>query len=609
MPIINPQVNPTVETNTPDEKRQRGTGFTNINRVLGANVGAGQQMAGRIGGALQQQGQRVQQNLGQAQQQFQTGFQQARQGGLANVQAGSALAKQPGESDEAYEQRVSAQNNIDYNKIGENVRNAQYKGPMGLQNVQQLGAQAGAVQQLGDLSKTGLGQRILTRQYVAQPGRYTAGQNALDQLLISQSPEAQKQIQNARMGVANLGQNVVNAALAAKSGAEGTALGIQEAKQKAFEDIGKSVQGIQTRGQTQTEDFNKKIARMQQLLTGVDASGNELKASDITDADRALLDQMSQYGLDNVDLYMGRGNANEAEVQSVLQQIASGVSPNAAGTLNYTDPQKQALINLAQLTPGETDEAALLKKLQENQFDKSVFKRNEQEAVSGLNESYGYDKQTADILREMANKTKGFEDIYTRENEQKRDLELAKARDFLNKLDPKDPQYNTKVEYGKRLINEINAGFENAQQALLEGRGPGALTIADIFRQGNFSMNGPAPLTPDQQAYQSFLQQSGVNMGGFRNKIDIDEDARLRGVYDPYNQYGWLAFGDRSADIDYGGSDSVDPRFRGLGLTGTGGRGSGGIRTSRDFEAAANKALGEKQALKDYVLNRILGRT
>ena len=44
--LLNPQIN--VVKNVQDKQKQKGTGFSNINRIIGANVGAGGQMGSRI---------------------------------------------------------------------------------------------------------------------------------------------------------------------------------------------------------------------------------------------------------------------------------------------------------------------------------------------------------------------------------------------------------------------------------------------------------------------------------------------------------------------------------------------------------------------------------
>ena len=47
--FIPPSQQPQNKQNT---RRERGTGFTNLNRILGANVGAGEQIGGAIGGIV-----------------------------------------------------------------------------------------------------------------------------------------------------------------------------------------------------------------------------------------------------------------------------------------------------------------------------------------------------------------------------------------------------------------------------------------------------------------------------------------------------------------------------------------------------------------------------
>lgn len=314
--IINPTVQPNVQSNQPFQPRQRGTGFTNIKRVLGANVGAGQQLSNRIGGAITSQAQRVRQNLGQQQQQFQTGFQKSRQEALANIASATSLTKQPGESDEQYEARLAAQA-PDYTQIGQNLRTAEYAGPTGFQNPNLLLSQAQTAGKIGSFARSGLGQGILARQYGAGRGTYTTGQNILDQMFLSQDPNAQRAIQEARQSTVGLGQTVQGAAAAAEETARATQEGVEQAKAQAAQDIQNSLGGIAARGTEAASQFYADRDRFNQLMTATkstdtagntvykDSAGNILS---LTDRDYQLIDNPSQFGLDASNITVGAQN-------------------------------------------------------------------------------------------------------------------------------------------------------------------------------------------------------------------------------------------------------------------------------------------------------------
>lgn len=350
--IINPTVQPNVQSNQPFQPRQRGTGFTNIKRVLGANVGAGQQLAGRIGGAITGQAQRVRQNLGQQQQQFQTGFQKSRQEALANIASATSLTKQPGESDEQYEARLAAQA-PDYTQIGQNLRTAEYAGPTGFQNPNLLLSQAQTAGKIGSFARSGLGQGILARQYGAGRGTYTTGQNILDQMFLSQDPNAQRAIQQARQSTVGLGQTVQGAAAAAEETARATQEGVEQAKVQAAQDIQRSLGGIAARGTEAANQFYADRDRFNQLMTATkstdtagnpvykDSAGNILS---LTDRDYQLIDNPSQFGLDASNIIVGAQN-QQTQAQANARREAW-----AADQSRYLSPRNDIRLTYDQIS-------------------------------------------------------------------------------------------------------------------------------------------------------------------------------------------------------------------------------------------------------------------
>lgn len=352
--IINPAGQPNVQANQPFQPRQRGTGFTNIKRVLGANIGAGQQLAGRIGTGITGQANRVRQNLAKQQEQFQTGFEQSRKESLANIGSATQLTKQPGESDEQYESRMAAQT-PDYTQIGQNLRSAEYTGPTGFQNPNLLLAQAQTAGRLGSFSRSGLGQGILARQYGAGRGNYTSGQNILDQMFLSQDPNAQKTIQQARQNVVGLSEGVQGATAAAEETAEATRLGVEQAKVQALQDIQNSLGNVVGRGTESARQFYADRDRFNQLMTATkstdsngnpvykDSSGNEIT---LTDRDYQLIDNPSQFGLDASNIIVGAQNQQtEQQAQARRDAWAAEAMPAPIRGRTFTYDQMVKIAN------------------------------------------------------------------------------------------------------------------------------------------------------------------------------------------------------------------------------------------------------------------------
>jgi len=385
------------ETNQPLQKRQAGTGFTNINRILGANVGAGQKLAGRISGSIEEQSDRVRKELDKAREKFQTGFQQARQGAQASISAGESLAKQPGENDEDYEKRIAEQSS-NFEKIGQGIKSASYTGPTGFENPNVLLSQAQKAGKLGTFTRSGLGQGILARQYGATKGAaYGTGQNILDQMFLSQDPTAQKSLIDARQNVANLNQEITGATGSAQETAQMAQKAVEANKNLALENIRKSAEGVLTRGSQSAEEFNKQIGDINRLLMGVDEAGNPITS--INPQQQELLNRMSDYGLGNYELYTsGRAGLGQNDLSGLFKQLAAGAVLNPSTAINLSDTQKQALLNLADVQ----GDPSLRKRVMENVFNKNVYKRDIAPELAQLKTAKEQDLKVQDFLNRYA---------------------------------------------------------------------------------------------------------------------------------------------------------------------------------------------------------------
>ncbi len=363
------------------KRRQKGTGFTNIGKILGANVGAGQQMAGKIAQGIQTAGQKVQQNLGQAQQQFKGGFQQATQPALGAFQQAGGMIKRPDESEEDYSKRIAAgakppiqaegqpgtamgnqagnQPNapaVDYSEIGKKVQEAKYTGPKGLENASQLLGSAVSAAQMGGLTTSGEGQQELTKRFVAGRQGYTKGQGALDQMLLSQSPEAQRQFQQARESVSALPEDVLASARSAELQAQGMTKGFDKEKARILGGVQSSINELEERAKEKGQLYSRDASRLAELLkdkskigiTTGDKGGTQFSEKQEA-IDKKLLADMEKFGI-------GGGGTkidflNPEEFISGLQEIANKGTTGISS--KYGDPQKAALQQLARFQQDE----------------------------------------------------------------------------------------------------------------------------------------------------------------------------------------------------------------------------------------------------------------
>lgn len=366
------------------KKRQKGTGFTNIGKITQANVGAGQQMAGKIAQGIQTAGQNAQNKLGQAQQTFKTGFQKATQPVMNTFQQTGGMIKRSDESEEDYAKRIASGQQaqpaqpttqvgvpagnqagtqptaqpaapIDYAEIGKQVKEAQYKGPKDLENTEGLLGGAINAAQIGGMTTSNLGQQQLLKQFVAGKQGYTKGQGSLDAMLMGQSGEGQRQLQQARQSVSSLPQDVIAAAKSAQGQATGMERGIEKEKSRILGGVESSVGELEKRAEEKGKLYTEDATRLANLMKGKFANigykqgdkGTEFSEAQAA-KDKELLRNLDKFGLGgNVDIEA----LDPEEYQKVVDEIANQANTQAIS--KYGDPQKAALEKLARFQQDE----------------------------------------------------------------------------------------------------------------------------------------------------------------------------------------------------------------------------------------------------------------
>lgn len=376
MPIIqpnNPSNQPAEPQSSPIGRREKGTGFTQIQRILGANQGAGDQMGNIIGSGLTSQAGNLSGQLGQAQNQFRTQFDLGKNKAQSDIDLGKNLVQQTGESNDAYAARVAAANanNTNLDTQGTTFANAAYSGPSSIAGADRFGSQARNIGQQGSLAGSGAGQSMLLGGMVAKPGTYTRGQNALDQLLLGQSVQGQQALRQAQAQTSGLARNVGTALSSAENLAKGTSTGIQQQKTQAQMDLTKALgsedtldQGILGRGASAKDAYNAEKDRLQQLLTKRDANQASFPVDNLTDADKALLQRMTDFGINNDYTVDTRNNDL---MQGFLNKISGGLQTQSG--MKLSDNEKQAALNLSDFLKQQDIKTAI----NQNKFGTNKF--------------------------------------------------------------------------------------------------------------------------------------------------------------------------------------------------------------------------------------------
>jgi len=303
--------------------------FTNLQSYL--NVNKDQPLASDLSGKVSDYGNQAQQNLTKSQDTF-------------NQQVQSNTTKyNPELIQNAIKDPTTAANNQDtYNQI-EQQRNAQYKGPQSLNEVQgynpELGQYAaGLVKQTGSEA----GRNALLQQFYNKPG-YSSGQQKLDQLILQNAPNSREQFAQLQQTFGGLPAQYQTAQSQATQSAQQAQQDTQNTQQQAFKQLQDALSGRISNLDTAVTTAQKTAAdRAKQVQT-------DLAAHKVTDPT-----ELAALGLNSLGTVNG-------------QVRLFGVDPS-----QYYIPTAQADINRSTIaTPEQQAQIAALAKL--NQQDNTYL--------------------------------------------------------------------------------------------------------------------------------------------------------------------------------------------------------------------------------------------
>lgn len=353
-------------------KKPQGSGFTNVQRYLGANTGVGQKVGSAVTQNVQNVANKANENVQKTQQNFNqalTPDEQRYSQSQQNVQSAfsdpTKFAQNQQNVDEFGKLR-QGQVGYDPNKLTQQVQGLQTQGGVAdLKNV-------------ANLANTQQGRFQLLQRTIGRPN-YTQGQQKLDQLFLNAPQESgglRKQITSATNPVlSNL--------------------------ESAQENLGQRLQGIERqRAETQSNigqqlgNEQDKTGALGGFVSDVEgrATAENKTRSDLQDTAKKYL--TGQIGLDQVpdELKQVLGNTkrfggDSAVAQGILDKyLTSGMQANKGNITNQADLAKyQALNKLAgtqgtYLSPEDQANAQALD--QRVKFDPTGFNQSRQQAYS-----------------------------------------------------------------------------------------------------------------------------------------------------------------------------------------------------------------------------------
>lgn len=269
MPInpVQPNVqNQPLTTQKKDDKKQVGTGFTNINRVLEAN--RANKLGSSISGNIKQQAGQVRTGIMDQSQEFQKqaganrldteANKQLREQTLGGITGQSGFQDPDAKTVEAFQQ----------------MRGGEYKGPTGLdeQQTSALKRQGADIASLGNLTGTSSGKQTLLQRIVGAP-QYTSGQQKMDSLLLGQSGKdlhsLRRETKNLESGLGAAQTNAANLAQQYKNRAAEFGRETSDLTNKALLGQETNVQSAYNAAKTAAQ---QQYEALQQKLKDVDAS-------------------------------------------------------------------------------------------------------------------------------------------------------------------------------------------------------------------------------------------------------------------------------------------------------------------------------------------------
>lgn len=348
---------------------RKGSGFTNLQRIMQANVG--NRLGQAVGGGIQRAGQQAHSQLGEAENQFKT---QAEQNRLDTPEARERVQNVLGNAENATEGDINA---------FANYRAGQYKGPTDIQNIETIKGQATEAQNLGKAIGTAGGRTGLLQRFAAGPGQYGTGAQRLDELLLGST--GAKNLQAARRSVTGLGQEVSNKQQAAQE------IGKQYINQaRGFgEDVTKRTTEAATAALTPAEQKAKEDNERDAALRA-QAEQEALRAQESGTLSRQALEALGLqagqqlYGTNLGEFigYQGRGVNEAARPEEVMTpeefQKFSNLRKLMGGTLEGYDPTK---VNTYQAGQLNYNKEALQKALSENEGKLGVERQAAKDAA------------------------------------------------------------------------------------------------------------------------------------------------------------------------------------------------------------------------------------
>lgn len=444
-------------------QRPKGSGFTNLNRVIGANQN--NRLGSTIGSNIQGQAQQAKSGINQASQNFQQQAQANQIGGEQDVQKLNTVLQNPVQANE--------QDVKDFSRF----RSGQYQGPQDIANKEQVYGNAQQAEAMGQATGSQLGRQGLLQRYVGN-NQYNQGKQNLDALLLGRT-----------------GGNDLRAARQASQGLSGQA-----------QNQSMTAQNIAAQNQQMAQNFAKQ--------TNEAIAGKTNPVLDELSKRAATAEQEKQAKLEGLrkDLYGGEISAEDAAALGLSEgqdlygaDLSKALNPAAiqANAQNVASQQEAANLNALNRLAGK------------DQFG------DESQAGSFYKNQFGVDKdavnklvqQQKDMYEQQANPLRGFADINT---------QAGQIQGYYDKLNQQEQQ----VGRANQAIQDFQASHGGRDADGNNMFNADTLSDADKAEYNKIQQNAQAQQDYKQQLMTSPEAGGRDRIFGLMNQLGLDSDTR-----------------------------------------------------------------------------------
>ena len=271
---LNQPEQPNQPSNNNQQQKQQGSGFTNIQRVLGANQN--NKLGQTVSQGVENVTNKAQTQAQDAQNKFATDIGKANQDIMSGQNVQQNLSGIDFAKDSNAAQNALQGVNTDQNAAAlQNLRGG-YQGPQGLQNAEQLQQQAQDASQLGQGLRSNAGRQATLQRFVNPNAGYTSGERRLDSMLLDQNANQLKGVgRQAQVAGNQINQQVNNAGLLGQStGQQYNALG--QAVDSRLTGLGQNLGGaLDTRAVNKVTEARDYVSGLQKRLLSGDLSQDD----------------------------------------------------------------------------------------------------------------------------------------------------------------------------------------------------------------------------------------------------------------------------------------------------------------------------------------------